>query len=56
MSVGDKDSLEGIMKKVDTFFGNVASGETLMQSFYNDRQKKMGAHSCVCFKVRRHFV
>lgn len=40
VSVGDKDSLEGIMKKVDTFFGNVASGETLMQSFYNDRQKK----------------
>lgn len=40
VSVGDKDSLEDIMKKVDNFFGNVASGETLMQSFYNDRQKK----------------
>lgn len=56
VSVGDKASLEDIIKKLDGFFGNVASGETLMQSFYNDRQKKRGAHSCVCFKVRRHFV
>lgn len=40
MSVGDKASLEDIIKKLDGFFGNVASGETLMQSFYNDRQKK----------------
>lgn len=40
MSVGDKASLEDIMKKLDGFFGNAASGETLMQSFYNDRQKK----------------
>lgn len=40
VSVGDKASLKDIMKKLDGFFGNVASGETLMQSFYNDRQKK----------------
>lgn len=56
VSVGDKASLKDIMKKLDGFFGNVASGETLMQSFYNDRQKKRGVNSCVCFKVRRHFV
>lgn len=56
VSVGDNASLKDIMKKLDGFFGNVASGETLMQSFYNDRQKKRGVNSCVCFKVRRHFV
>lgn len=38
--VGDKASLEDLMKKLDGFFGNVASGETLMQSFYNDSQKE----------------
>lgn len=40
VSVGDKASLEDITKKLDGFFGNVASGETLMQSFYNDSQKE----------------
>lgn len=56
VSVGDKAPFEDIMKKLDRFVGNVASGEALMQSFYNDSQKRRGVHSWVCFKVRRHFV
>lgn len=40
VSVGDKASLENVMKTLDEFVGNVASGETLMQSFYNDSQKE----------------
>ena len=39
VSVGEKASVGDILKKLDGFFGNVASGETLMQSFYNDCQK-----------------
>ncbi|XP_062598216.1 uncharacterized protein LOC134259630 [Saccostrea cucullata] len=40
VEVGDKASIQDILRKLDGFFGNVASGETLMQSFYNDCQKE----------------
>ncbi|XP_062566929.1 uncharacterized protein LOC134229238 [Saccostrea cucullata] len=40
VSVGDKASIQDILRKLDGFFGNVASGEKLMQSFYNDCQKE----------------
>ena len=39
VSIGENASLQDILAKLDGFFGNVASGETLMQSFYNDFQK-----------------
>ncbi|XP_062605895.1 uncharacterized protein LOC134267692 isoform X2 [Saccostrea cucullata] len=40
VSIGENASLKDILTKLDGFFGNVASGETLMQSFYNDMQKE----------------
>ncbi|XP_062570088.1 uncharacterized protein LOC134232160 [Saccostrea cucullata] len=48
--VGDKAFIQDILKKLDGFFGNVASGETLMQSFYNDCQKE--GESIVVFASR----
>lgn len=39
LSLGNKASLGDIMEKWNGFFGNVASGETLMQTFYNDNKK-----------------
>ncbi|XP_062621853.1 uncharacterized protein LOC134283423 [Saccostrea cucullata] len=50
VSVGDKASIQDILKKLDGFFGNVASGETLMQSFYNDCQKE--GESIIVFASR----
>lgn len=40
LSLGNKASLGDIMEKWNGFFGNVASGETLMQTFYNDNKKE----------------
>lgn len=38
--LGEKASVAEILTKLDGFYGNVSSGETLIQSFYNDFQKE----------------
>ena len=38
--LGENATIEDILSKLDGFYGNVAAGETLNQSFYNDSQKE----------------
>lgn len=37
--LGENAKVADILNKLDGFYGNVSSGETLIQSFYNDYQK-----------------
>lgn len=37
--LGENANVADILEKLDGFYGNVSSGETLIQSFYNDYQK-----------------
>lgn len=50
MSIGEHARPVDIVNKLDGFYGNVESGEDLMQSFYNDCQKT--SESIVSFGVR----
>ena len=38
--LGENASVTDILNKLDGFYGNVFSGETLIQSFYSDFQKE----------------
>ena len=38
--LGENASVDDILQKLDGFFGNVATTQTLMQSFYSDCQKE----------------
>lgn len=38
--LGDNVSVEEILNKLDGFYGNVSSTETIIQSFYNNFQKE----------------
>lgn len=38
--LGENASVEEILEKLDGFYGNVSSAETIIQSFYNDFQKE----------------
>ena len=38
--LGEKATVTDILNKLDGFYGNVSSGETLIQTFYNDFQKE----------------
>ena len=37
---GGGASVDEVLDKLDGFYGNVSSAETIIQSFYNDYQKE----------------
>ena len=47
VSIGENASLQDIFAKLNGFFGNLASGKTLMESLYNFVQKD-GESLVVC--------
>ena len=40
VSLGEKATVADILGKLDGFYGNVSSSETLIQSFYSDFQNE----------------
>ena len=39
ISLGENATLSEVLEKLDMLFGNVATNESVMQSFYNENQK-----------------